>query len=249
MELKEMISRRKSVRKYTGVPVDAATLQKIRNFGATVKPLYPDIKVHWEIVEKEQVRFYLPWKTPQLIAVYSENKPGYLENAGFIFQQMDLYLQSIGLGVCWLGLGKMRQRLDSIAEGMEFVILLAFGHPEGEALRTQLGQFQRKTLSEISDVADSRLEPARLAPSSTNSQPWLFAHEGDTIHAYCSQKGRARHVGLGAMNKIDMGIALAHLYVANEETFTFFKAENPPTVPGYGYIGSVTNEESYENID
>ena len=45
---------------------------------------------------------------------------------------------------------------------------------------------------------------------------------------------------LGNMNRIDMGIALAHLYVANEDTFRFFKAENVVEVPGYGYIGSVT---------
>lgn len=36
-----------------------------------------------------------------------------------------------------------------------------------------------------------------------------------------------------------MGIVLAHLYVANAETFRFFKAETVSEVPGYGYIGSV----------
>ena len=37
-----------------------------------------------------------------------------------------------------------------------------------------------------------------------------------------------------------IGIALAHLYVANEITFRFFKAADAPEVPGYGYVGSVT---------
>lgn len=240
MEMKEMIEKRKSVRKYTGVPVDAATLLSIRSFFASVKPLYPDIKVHWDFVEKEQVRFYLPWKTPQLIAIYSEKKEGYLENAGFLFQQMDLYLQSIGLGVCWLGLGKMREKVDAAIEGMEFVILLAFGHPEGEALRQSKEQFQRRSLNEISDREDDRLEPARLAPSSTNSQPWFFTHAGEHIHAYCSLKGLARHVGLGSMNRIDMGIALAHLYVTNPETFRFFREAAPAEKKGHTYIGSFT---------
>ena len=44
----------------------------------------------------------------------------------------------------------------------------------------------------------------------------------------------------GYLNRIDMGIALAHLYVANADTFRFFREENAPTVQGYGYIGSVT---------
>ena len=235
MELKEMIAKRRSVRKYTGVPVEDAVLEDVRGFFTSAKPLYPDIKVHWEFVRKEQVRTLMPWKSPQLVAVYSEKKDGYLENAGFLFQQLELYLQSIGLGVCWLGLGKVREKS---VEGMEFVILLAFGHPEEEQLRSGPEEFQRKPPEEIADRADARLEPARLAPSSTNSQPWYFVHEGEAIHAYCSLKGLARHVGLGAMNRIDMGIALAHLYVTNPDTFRFFTAI-PAEIKGYTYIGSI----------
>ena len=77
---------------------------------------------------------------------------------------------------------------------------------------------------------DAILEAARLAPSAVNSQPWYFAHEGDTIHVFCSNKG----------SRLDAGIALAHLYVANEESFRFFKAEHIADLPGYTYIGSAT---------
>lgn len=52
----------------------------------------------------------------------------------------------------------------------------------------------------------------------------------DNIHVYCHRKG----------SRLDAGIALAHLYVANEETYRFFKAENVPAVSGYSYIGNVT---------
>ena len=53
-------------------------------------------------------------------------------------------------------------------------------------------------------------------------------HEDDTIHIYCSKKG----------SRLDAGIALAHLYVANEESFRFFQAEHKADLPGYGYVGS-----------
>ena len=43
---------------------------------------------------------------------------------------------------------------------------------------------------------------------------------------------------LGNMNKIDMGIALAHIYMENKETFEFFKTEKYPAVKGYYYTGS-----------
>ena len=88
-------------------------------------------------------------------------------------------------------------------------------------------------MEQISDKPDPRLEPARLAPSAVNSQPWYFAHDGDAIHVYCSKKG----------SRLDAGIALAHLYAANADTFHFFKADRMINLPGYSYIGSCDIEE------
>ena len=224
MTLHEMIYQRKSCRSFTGQPVDAEMLKKILSFEP--KALYPHIKTRMDIVSRDKVRCVCPWTTPQVIAVYSEEADGYLENIGFLFQQMDLYLQSLGLGVCWLGMGRMNPRTTEQVAGMKFVIMLAFGHPKGD--QTRRG-FKRKSMEQISDQADPRLEPARLAPSAVNSQPWYFTHEGDTIHVYCSKKG----------SRLDAGIALAHLYVSNEETFRFFHAEHAPAVSGHGYVGSV----------
>ena len=122
---------------------------------------------------------------------------------------------------------------------MEFVIFIAFGEPDEPQFRENIAEFQRKALKEISDREDSKLECARLAPSSTNSQPWYFTHEGDVLHVFCSEAGFLRHKLLGSMNKIDMGIALAHLYLENAETFRFFRTEPGRTPEGYGYIGSI----------
>lgn len=243
MNLKDFIYNRKSTRAYTGTPVDSATIENIKEFIANIKPLYPDIKVRTEIVAKENVKCILPWITPQLIAIFSEDKEGFLENVGFIFQQLDLYLHSIGLGVCWLGMGKLNSQgvvETKNEDGLHFTMMLAFGEPKGELYRASASEFKRKSLAEISDKQDERLEPARLAPSSINSQPWYFTHEGDTIHAYCELKGFFKMKMLGDMNLIDMGIALAHMYVANEETFRFFKADNAKEIKGYAYIGSFT---------
>jgi len=227
MTLNEMIFKRKSCRSFTNIPVDTATVETIKAF--PMKPLYPDIKVHWDIVPRNQVKCICPWTTPQLITIYSEEAEGYLENIGFLFQQMDLYLQTLGLGVCWLGMGRMNPRTTTVMEGMKFVIMLAFGHPKGDQLRHDLKSFRRKSMEQITDKADHRLEPARLAPSAVNSQPWFFAHEGNTIHVWCSKKG----------SRLDAGIALAHLYVSNEEAFKLFQAEHITDLPGYTYIGSV----------
>ena len=228
MTLKEMIFKRKSCRSFTNIPVDAATIETIKAF--SMKPLYLDIKVHWDIIPRNQVKCICPWTTPQLITIYSEEADGYLENIGFLFQQMDLYLQTLGLGVCWLGLGRMNPKTTTAVEGMKFVIMLAFGHPKGDQLRQTAKDFKRKSMEQITDKVDPRLEPARLAPSAVNSQPWYFAHGDDSIHVYCSRKG----------SRLDIGIALAHLYVASEENFCFFEGKNVPEVSGFEYMGSVT---------
>ena len=228
MDMKEMICHRKSCRSFTRKPVDGEMIEKILSY--ELVPLYADIKVRMDIVGRKQVKCICPWTTPQLIAVYSEEKEGWLENVGFLFQQMDLYLQTLGLGVCWLGMGRMNPKTTTSVEGMQFVIMLAFGYPKADPLRTDVREFKRNPMEEITDKADPRLEPARLAPSAVNSQPWYFIHDGDSIHVYCAKKG----------SRLDIGIALAHLYVTNEETFFFFKAEDTPTVSGYDYIGSVS---------
>jgi len=228
MTLNEMIYHRKSCRSFTGEPVGLDIKNKIMAFEP--KPLYPEIKVHRDIVSRDKVKCICPWTTPQLMAIYSEETAGYLENIGFIFQQMDLYIQTLGLGVCWLGMGRMNPKTAAGVEGMKFVIMLAFGHPKGDQLRHDLKGFRRKSMEQITDKPDPSLEPARLAPSAVNSQPWYFTHAGDIIHVHCSRKG----------SPLDAGIALAHLYVANEGSFRFFKAEHGPDLPGYGYVGSVT---------
>ena len=228
MTLLEMIYHRKSCRSFTGKPLESEMIEQVMSFEP--RPLYPDIKVRMDIVSRDKVKSICPWITPQLIAIYSEEAEGYLENVGFLFQQMDLYLQTLGLGVCWLGMGTLNPKTVQPAEDMKFVILLIFGYPKGDPLRYDLKCFKRKSLNQIADRVDPNLEPARLAPSAVNRQPWFFTHEEDTIHVYCNKKG----------TRLDAGIALAHLYVANENTFRFFKVQNVPEIAGYHYIGSVT---------
>ncbi len=240
MEPKEMIYHRRSVRSYTGVPVEEEILRQIRALIPTLTPLYPEIRTAAEIVTRDRVRCVFPWTTPQLIAVYSEEHPAALENAGFLFQQLELHLQCMGLGVCWLGMSRMADAAERRKDGLSSVILLAFGHPKGKALRDSLSGFRRKPLSAISDREDSRLEPARFAPSSINSQPWHFTHDGETIHVFCEKHGLLHMKFTGELNRMDIGIALAHLYVSNPDTFRFFRDPNAKTESDAVYVGSIT---------
>ena len=242
MELAQLISRRKSTRSFSMEPVAETELQQIRDFIAGCRPLVPGIRVRAEIIGIDSVRCILPWKTPHYVAIFTEDTPLALENVGFLFQQVELFIQSLGLGTCWLGMGKLDPRGSSApqeADGLQFAMMIAFGRPKGTLFRSSAAEFRRKALHEISDRPDPRLEPARLAPSSVNSQPWFFIHDGDDIHALCALQGILSKSVLGKMNRIDMGIALAHLYLSHPESFRFFSAAQPPVKKGYSYIGSI----------
>lgn len=237
MNLEEVIYKRQSHRDYYQNPIDNDTLKSINEFILTAKPLYPDIKTSSIIVGNENVTNLGMWKAPHYIAIYSEKKEGYLANVGFIYQQVDLFLQSIGLGSVWLGMGKYRPDKKDIPDEEEFIILIAFGEVKSELFR-QLDDFKRKSINEISDSGNSNLEVARLAPSSVNSQPWYFLKEGEYYSIYCKKLNFIKRKILGKLNKIDIGIALSHLYIANMKSFKFFKIDNPTKLNDYYYVGS-----------
>lgn len=237
MNLEEVIYKRQSHRDYNQDSLDKKTLNSIEEFMSNAKRLYPNIKTTSLIVGNENVTNLAMWKAPHYIAIYSEKKEGYLTNVGFIYQQVDLFLQSIGLGSVWLGMGKYRPDEKDIPDGEEFVILIAFGEVESELYRP-IEDFKRKSLDEISDSGNANLEVARLAPSSVNSQPWYFLEEDGHYNVYCEKLNFIKRKILGNLNKIDIGIALAHLYVANRKSFEFFKIDNPTQLKDYYYIGS-----------
>ena len=241
--MKEMIYKRKSTRAFTDIPIDDIERGKIQTFIESIKPLYPQIRIKLEIVESGDIKTLMPWKTPQYIAIFSEEKEGARENVGFMGQQLDLYLQSLGFGVCWIGMGYYDPRDESEkerADGLKSMILLAFGNAKGNIYRESITEFRRKALGEIADVPDEKLEPARLAPSATNDQPWYFVHEEDAVHAYCVVHGPIKRRTHAKLNRIDMGIALAHMYAANPDTFRFFVVDDPKELDGYYYTGSFT---------
>lgn len=216
-------------------PLDDTTLAKINEFANQLKPLYPNIKTAYEIAN--DAKNLLPVKAPYYFMLSSEEQDNYLQNIGFLWQQMDLFLSSLSLGSCWLGMAKPTAGIHT---KYPFTIALCFGKPEEPPHRDLTG-FKRKPLEEISCGSDSRLEAARLAPSATNSQNWFFDCQDNGIDVYQKKLNPAMNLLYGKMNSIDMGIALCHLYFATKEKGSEFVFEQLPnkSKKGYTYIGSV----------
>lgn len=238
--LRQMISRRRSVRSYLPDPVDDATLADIHTFLQGLTPLFPDAAPTARIIPTKDAAFLQKWRNPQFFAFYAPPTEEGLINVGFMYQQLDLYLQSRGLGTCWVGLGTPVDTIHKPPEGMKLAVMMAFGHPDNVPERCAEADFKRRRMTDITDSVDPRLEAARLAPSATNSQPWSFLHEGDRIHVYREKLSLLKARTHSRMNLIDMGIMLAHLYVCQPETFRFTRPEAHPKKTACLYVGSVT---------
>lgn len=234
-DLYEYIFKRRSTRKYEMAPLAGELILEIQKYISAVSPLYPDIKVEYKI--SDMVKGVFSVKAPHYLVISSESKPGYLMNAGFIFQHVDLFLASKGLGSCWLGMARPPKKADG---ELDYVIAIAFGKP-AESPHRELSQFKRKPLPEISKGSDERLICAQLAPSATNSQHWFFVCEQESIHCYLKKLNAVQAMIYSNMNQIDIGIAIAHLSIATkhfQKDFSFSK-KAAPEVSGYVYIGTV----------
>lgn len=242
------IFKRKSIRNFDLTPLDDDVLTEVSERLKNLKPLYNNIKVELNIIKSDGVKTRMMKKAPYYIAVFSEAKEGYLTNIGYMLQQMDLFLSYNDLGSCWQGIPRPKKEVLNSSD-LEFVIFIAFGKPEDpESLyRTDLSQFNRKSLRAITDItgADELLEAARIAPSATNSQPWFFTGNEKLIHAYSVKPGFIKSLMTKKYISIDLGIVIYHLQVAAEHfgkkaKFVFDENAEANALQGRKYIGSLS---------
>lgn len=217
-QLYNAIFQRKSIRKYDMTSLPADTLGKLKEYVSRAKPLDEGIRYEFVFLGSDDVKNLLPIKAPHYICVYSQIKGNYLMNAGFLLQQVDLYLSANNLASCWLGMAKPTKEVPKQINGLEFVIMLAFGNTTEPIHRANTSEFKRKSLSDISSVAgaDSFLEPVRLAPSSSNTQPWFFSGNVQVMTVSRKKLNLLKAPFYGKMNQIDIGIALFHLWLSVE---------------------------------
>ena len=175
----------------------------------TFAPLIDDIKTDIRIVTAEETTC----KRGQdfCILLYSEKKDNYLQNIGYIGEQLDLYLASLDIGALWFGIGKV----DEIKyNDLDFVIMIAIAKMPRDKFRKDMFKSKRKPLTEIwqGDYYQDIGNIARFAPSACNTQPWKVEARENGLMIYRYKKPGKRGImpadKVAYYNRIDIGIFL-----------------------------------------
>ena len=212
-ELYSMIFKRKSFHIFRDIGIINATeLRNIEEAYKTFTPLVGDIKTAIKIVPADETTC----KRGQeyCILLYSEKKENYLQNIGYIGEQLDLYLASLGIGALWFGIGKPDEPTHN---GLDFVIMIAIAKMPEDKFRKDMFKSKRKSLDEIwngeqhRDIGDI----VRFAPSACNTQPWKVTAEEKCLTVYRYKKLGKRGImpadKVVHYNRIDIGIFLCFL--------------------------------------
>ena len=213
--LYDMIFKRKSFHLFRNIGNEHITdveLKDIEEYFNNLKPLVEDIKVKIKIVKDSTT-----CKRGQeyCILFYSEKKDNYLQNVGYLGEQLDLYLVSKNIGTLWFGIGKVEEKQ---LDGLDFVIMIAIAKVDSpDKFRKDMYKSKRKELSEIWN-GDNYLDIAnivRFTPSACNTQPWIVDSQENELKVYRYRKPGKRGImpvdKVVYYNQIDIGIFLCFL--------------------------------------
>lgn len=211
-ELYEMILKRKSFRRFDEtLSISSDEMQKIEQQLNQLLPLQNNIRIEFRIVEKSKTTCK---RGEYCLLIYSQQKELFLINAGYMLEQMDLFLASIDIGVCWYGFGKadIMQR-----NGLDFIIMLALGKSRPEDFRKDITKSRRKPSEAIWNGAfdEDIVRLIRYAPSSCNMQPWRVVSAKNEIKIYrTTEVNSIMPVNKRPFyNSIDMGVFLCFLEI------------------------------------
>lgn len=226
----DMIFKRKSFRRFSDAfRLSDEELRDIRQKIKNLVPLVDGIEIQCKIVPREQTTSK---RGEYCLLIYSEEKEHYLLNIGYLFEQLDLYLASKNIGVCWYGMGKGSEpRFGSL----RYTIMMAIGKGQESEFRKDYKKSKRKETREIwkGDLSLEIGEVVKYAPSACNTQPWRVICENNTLQVYRTTEvvSIMPKQKVPFYNSIDMGIFLYFLEQAlSRNQFAFRRRLCPETI-------------------
>lgn len=205
-----MIFKRKSFHLFKEIhSITTSELKDIEDKFKTLIPLVDGIKTDIRIVPAEETT--CKRGEEYCILLYSEKKNNYLQNIGYIGEQLDLYLASLDIGALWFGIGKIE---ETKYNDLDFVIMIAIAKVADDKFRKDMFKSKRKPLEEIwyGNHHQEIGNIARFTPSACNTQPWIVETSEKELNIYRYKKPGKRGImpadKVAYYNRIDIGIFL-----------------------------------------
>ncbi len=237
--LAELVRTRKSVRSFDGAPLRAEDLEKLAAELSRLETPF-DLPMEFRILDGKEHKLSSPVVTGTDLYAAGKLKRGALAEVayGFAFERFILYAWSLGVGTVWIA-GTMDrpafERAMELADDELLPAVTPLGYPaKKRAIRdaamrrairadTRLpfealffsGGFDAPMSPETAGEYREALELVRSAPSAVNKQPWRIVQRDGGFHFYL--KRSLPPVLKGDVQKLDIGIALAHFVLALEE--------------------------------
>lgn len=205
-----LILNTKSVRDFKKDVVKNADLKIIKDYANDCKRLVSSIDLEVRIMSNSEVYLTLDGiagykghmvEAPSYIVLLSSVSDGYIQNAGYIGQELIFKATEIGVDSCWVTFTDskaVKEKLNLVSEKeVVGIIALGFENNKAKAVKTTLNSAYRLGLDEIvylnewgKGADNTALEErgildafafARLAPSAWNKQPWRFLIHGENV--------------------------------------------------------------------
>ena len=220
IDVKESIKNRVSTRSFEDKSLTDNDKTKLMDFSNLLtNPFDVDVKVQY--ISKEHSSNDVKLGTygtikgaKDFLAITVKDQSYAMEAVGYQIENLILYATDMGLGTVWLAATFSRKDFENvmdIASDDLFPCISPIGYPaEKHSLiekitRAGLGSKNRKTWYKLP------LEMLRLAPSSTNAQPWSVVKEGNSFHFFCNYKDNTGD-DMKKIKNLDLGIALSHFH-------------------------------------
>lgn len=233
----DTIRSRRSVRTYTGEPlteaqhagIEACLAELTQEYGvklALLKNEYQDRKFGTYGMIKNPAAY---------IAAVCRRDQEALIQVGIALEKSVLCCTEMGLGTCWLGGSFNRGEFGAaltVGEGEMIPAVIPVGQAQGKerwlggVVRYVARSDQRKPYGELFfdggfdrplSLGDApwsvALEMVRLGPSASNKQPWRVVRTSEAFHFYLQHAASYEKMPYD-MQRLDMGIAMAHFELA-----------------------------------
>ena len=212
VDMMELIRARHSVRSYQERNLSPDAKVQVL---AELERINAQTGLHIQLIEETEGVFggllsrVIGWKhVPCYLALVGPDGPTLEEQCGYYGEQLVLFLQSIGLNTCWVGMFKASAVKADIRPGEKLVItiVLGYGTDSGKARKSKAPE-QVTDVQEMPDWFRAGVECALLAPTAINQQKFRISLDGDTPSVTAA--------GNGPFLKVDLGIVKYHFEVGS----------------------------------